>query len=102
MTSRHKASYYSLGTDPTIPTGTPVPEPIPSPAELAHSESRDFSAPIEDQINEPMGIVADIAREYARVRDERGPRRDTSAPVLDERALRRKRKQEQAKQLARE
>lgn len=52
---------------------------------------------MEDQINEPMGFVKEVAREYARLRSERGPRSDASAPVLDERALRRKRKEEEAK-----
>lgn len=93
--------YYSPGFDPTIPTGEPLPEPTPSPAELAQSELRNVSAPIEDQINEPMGFVEEVAREYARLRSERGPKTDASAPVLDERALRRKRKEEEAKEAER-
>lgn len=98
---RNKVFYYSPGFDPTIPTGEPLPEPIPSPEKLAQSELRDVSALIEDQINEPMGFVEEVAREYARLRSERGPKTDASAPVLDERALRRKRKEEEAKEVER-
>lgn len=93
--------YYSPGFDPTIPTGEPLPEPIPSPEKLPHSEFCDVSASLEDQINEPMGFVEEVAREYARLRSERGPRSDASTPVLDERALRRKRKEEEAKEVER-
>lgn len=98
---RNKVFYYSPEFDPTIPTGEPLPEPIPSPEKLAQSELRDVSAPIEDQINEPMGFVEEVAREYARLRSERGPKTDASAPVLDERELRRKRKEEEAKDVER-
>ncbi|KAI0634923.1 hypothetical protein C8Q77DRAFT_1208360 [Trametes polyzona] len=96
---RNKAFYYSLGSDPTVPTGTPVPE-----SELAalrpHSpELRECSAAAEDQICEPLGVVADIAREYARLRNENPA---PPAPVLDAKALRLKKKAEKEAQERRE
>lgn len=52
---------------------------------------------MEEHIIEPMGFVAEVAREYARIRNEMGPK-PQAAPVLDEKALRRKRKQEKAEE----
>ncbi|KAI0634927.1 hypothetical protein C8Q77DRAFT_1156300 [Trametes polyzona] len=96
---RNKAFYYSPGSDPTVPTGTPIPE-SELPALRPHSpELRECSAAAEDQICEPLGVVADIAREYARLRNENPA---PAAPVLDAKALRLKKKAEKEAQERRE
>ncbi|KAI0353345.1 hypothetical protein OH77DRAFT_621716 [Trametes cingulata] len=100
---RHHASFYSV--DPTIPTGTPVEGPIvgsTSQLRTSPETGTERSATIEEQIHDPMGLVEDIAREYARIRSELGPKPSTAAQTLDERALRRKRRKEQAEQHRRE
>ncbi|KAI0327699.1 hypothetical protein GY45DRAFT_1327236 [Cubamyces sp. BRFM 1775] len=97
---RRKASYYSPGADPTLPTGTPVepsgpiadhpPNPPPNqniiPAEAPS---------VEKHINEPMGIVEEIAHEYFRLQNELGPR---PRVVLDEETIRQQRIKEQEEQ----
>ncbi|KAH9855591.1 hypothetical protein C2E23DRAFT_813924 [Lenzites betulinus] len=95
---RRKASLF----DPTISTGTPITEPIPMSARPGLPfEVRECSAPLDEQIHEPRGLVGEIAREYARIREEAGPRAEPE-PVLDDNALRMRRDQERAAQKKRE
>lgn len=64
-------------------------------------EVRACSAPLYEQIHEPQGVVGEIAREYARIREEAGPRAEPE-PALDDNALRLRRDQERAAQKKRE
>ncbi|KAI0363153.1 hypothetical protein BV20DRAFT_1126451 [Pilatotrama ljubarskyi] len=97
---RHHVFFYSA--DPTIPTGMPVEEAAALSTSQLYPEHPECSAPIDEQIYDPMGLVEEIAREYARLRSELGPKPSAGPSILDEKALRRKRRKEQAEQYRRE
>ncbi|KAI8970624.1 hypothetical protein BD414DRAFT_531920 [Trametes punicea] len=97
---RHKASYYCPGVDPTSPTGTPVEVSAPTAAQDQMSPDHGECCPsLDEQINEPLGCVEEIAREYARLRNELGPK---PTPSLDEEARRLKEMHEKEEQGRRE
>ena len=83
-----------------MPTGTPIEPASSSSNPTLDSTSRQSdvlnqAVQIEKHINEPMGIVEEVAREYIRLRNELGPRAHV---LLDEEALRQQRIKEQQEQ----
>ncbi|KAI0763989.1 hypothetical protein BD413DRAFT_641810 [Trametes elegans] len=84
---RNKASYYSLSIDPTAPTGTPIPaeelEEIIASLEttVPVADVPDQKADVDAHVNQPLGIVQEIALEYMRLRDERAANTGTAGPV---------------------